>query len=62
MGEGITVFCHRRLVVVNLFFNKKDRSSHQYFITQGMGQSSMFLIPFALYIIKILVGENLGFG
>ena len=53
------VFCHRRLAVMNYF---KDRSSHQYFITQGMGQTSMFLIPFALYKIKILVGENLDFG
>ena len=25
------------------FFFLKDRSSFQYFITQGMGQSSMFL-------------------
>ena len=26
-------------------------ASLQYFITQGTGQSSMFLIPFALYVI-----------
>ena len=42
-GE-ILWFCHRRLAVVNLHFIKKDRSSQQYFITQGIGQSSMFLI------------------
>ena len=29
--------------VMILFFFLKDRSSLQYFITQGMGQSSMFL-------------------
>ena len=34
----------------------KDRSSLQYFITQGMGQSSMFL-TFALYVI---LGGGLG--
>ena len=35
------------------FFFLKDRSSLQYFITQGMGQSSMFrtFLPFALYVI-----------
>ena len=35
-------FCHRmrHAVMILLFF--KDRSSLQYFITQGMGQSSMF--------------------
>ena len=37
-------FCHRmRHAVIILFFYSKVRSSLQYFITQGMGQSSMFL-------------------
>ena len=37
-------FCHimRHTVMILLFFIK-DRSSLQYFITQGMGQSSIFL-------------------
>ena len=35
-------FCHKRHAVMILFF-LKDRSSLQYFITQGMSQSSMFL-------------------
>ena len=30
-------------VMILFFFIIKDRSSLQYFITQGMGQSSMFL-------------------
>ena len=34
-------FCHRKHAVMNLFL--KDRSTHQYFITQGIGPSSMFL-------------------
>ena len=44
-GGNIMVFCHRRHAVVNLFCFcfKKDKSSHQYFITQGMGRSSMYL-------------------
>ena len=41
-------FCHRRHVVMNLFF-LKDRSSLQYFITQGMGQSSMLLTICTIY-------------
>ena len=37
-------FCHiMRHAVMILFFFIKDRSSLQYFITQGMGQSSTFL-------------------
>ena len=37
-------FCHiMRHAVMILFFFIKDRSSLQYFITQGMGQSSIFL-------------------
>ena len=44
-------FCHRmRHAVIILFFFLKVRSSLQYFITQGMGQSSMFL-TFPLYVI-----------
>ena len=39
----------RGVWVVILFF-LKDRSSLQYFVTQWMGQSSMFL-PFTLYVI-----------
>ena len=30
-------------VMILFFFKGQDRSSLQYFITQGMGQSSMFL-------------------
>ena len=36
-------FCHRTWHAVMIFFFLKDRSSLQYFITQGMVQSSMFL-------------------
>ena len=37
-------FCHsRHAVMILFFFFLKDWSSFQYFITQGMGQSSMFL-------------------
>ena len=37
-------FCHIMWhAVMILLFYIKDRSSLQYFITQGMGQSSMFL-------------------
>ena len=36
-------FCHRMRHAVMILFFLKDRSSLQYFITQGMGQSSMFL-------------------
>ena len=35
-------FCHRMRHAVMILFFLKDRSSLQYFITQGMGQSSMF--------------------
>ena len=49
------VFCHRRHAVVNIF---KDRSSHQH---KGWVRV-LCSLPFALYIIKFLVGENLGFG
>ena len=44
--------------MVNL---KMDRSNHQYFITRD---GSEFYVPYLsqLCIIKILVGENLGFG
>ena len=41
-GTLDTGFCHRMWHAVMIFF-LKDRSSLQYFITQGMGQSSMFL-------------------
>ena len=54
------VFCHRRLKVVNLFefnFIKKGRSSHQYFITQRMGQSSMFLTFALVYNLNFSGGE-----
>ena len=39
-------FCHilRHAVMILFLFFIKDRSSLQYFITQGMGQSSIFLI------------------
>ena len=38
-------FCHimRHAVMILFLIFIKDRSSLQYFITQGMGQSSMFL-------------------
>ena len=38
-------FCHimRHAVMILFILFIKDRSSLQYFITQGMGQSSMFL-------------------
>ena len=39
-GGGIMVFAYRRHAVIILL---KDRSSLQYFITQVMGQISMFL-------------------
>ena len=40
---GDTGHCHRmRHAVMILFLFLKDRSSLQYFITQGMGHSSMF--------------------
>ena len=45
-GRGETEhygFCHRMQHAVMIIFFFKDRSSLQYFITQGMGQSSMFL-------------------
>ena len=35
-------FCHRMRHAVMILFFLKDRSSLQYFITHGMGQSSMF--------------------
>ena len=41
-GTLDTSFCHRMRHAVMIFV-LKDRSSLQYFITQGMGQSSMFL-------------------
>ena len=42
---GLYGFCHimRHAVMIFYFIIIKDRSSLQYFITQGMGQSSMFL-------------------
>ena len=56
MGVGDTGhygFCHImwHAVMIFFFFFLKDRSSLQYFITQGMGQTSIFLLPFALYVI-----------
>ena len=36
------VFCHRMRHAVMILFFLKDMSSLQYFVTQGMGQSSMF--------------------
>ena len=45
---GDIMVCHRRHAVIILLF-LKDRSSLQYFITQGMGQSSMFLTFRTLY-------------
>ena len=45
IGTGHFGFCHRmrHAVMILFFFFLKDRSSLQYFITQGIGQSSMFL-------------------
>ena len=45
MGTGHYGFCHImwHAVMILFFFFIKDRSSLQYFMTQGMGQSSMFL-------------------
>ena len=40
---GHYCFCHIMLNAVIILFFIKDRSSLHYFITQGMGQSSMFL-------------------
>ena len=48
-------FCHRMMI---LFF-LKDRSSLQYFITQGMGQSSMF---HSFHTICNLRGRTLALG
>ena len=46
-------FCHiMRHAVMILSFNIKDRSCLQYFIIQGMGQSSIFL-TFRIYIILV---------
>ena len=43
-GGGHYGFCHiMQHAVMILFFFLKDRSSLQYFITQGIGQSSIFL-------------------
>ena len=52
---------HRRLAVVTVssFFKlKTDRSIPQYFITQGMGQSSMFLTFRTIY--KNFSGREFG--
>ena len=44
MGDtGHYGFCHIMRHAVMILFFLKDRSSLQYFITQGMGQSSIFL-------------------
>ena len=42
MDTGHYDFCHRMRHAVMILFFLKDRSSLQYFITQGMGQSSVF--------------------
>ena len=44
-GMDTTVFCHimRHAVMIFKKIFIKDRSSLQYFITQGMGQGSMFV-------------------
>ena len=55
-GGGGYCACHRRLAVVN--FNKGQVKS---LIYKGW-VIVLCSLPFALYIIKILVGENLGFG
>ena len=46
-------FCHiLRHAVMILFFFIKDKSSLQYFITQGMGWVRVLCsLPFALYVI-----------
>ena len=50
----------QNVLLEGIIFNlKKDRSNHQYFIPQGMGQSSC-VSYFSHY--KILVGEELGCG
>ena len=51
------MFFPRKLAVVNL----KRIAQITQTSSLGMGQSSMFL-SFTLYIIKFLVGENMGFG
>ena len=43
-------------MILFFFFFLKDRSSLQYFITQGMGQS-LCSLPYALYVI---LGGGLG--
>ena len=48
-------FCHRRHAVMNL----KDRSSFQYFITQGMGQSFMLLM---FHTIRNFRGRTMALG
>ena len=52
MGEGRGLF----------FFFLKDRSSLQYFITQGMGQSSMFRIFRTIIILGGGLRLWLGWG
>ena len=55
-GGGHYGFCHSRHAVMNIL---NDRSSHQYFITQHKGWARVLhSLLFALYVIKILVGES----
>ena len=63
VGEGGHNGFYRRMhAVMNLlsflFLNILDRPSHQYFITQGMEQSSMFFTFHTVCKFR----ENLGFG
>ena len=49
---NIMVFCHGRHAVVNLLFLFfKDRSSHQCFITQGMGRGDSYE---SIYVFQVL--------
>ena len=53
------VLCHRRLAVVIFFLIKKrtgQSHQYQYFIPQGMGQCSMFLTFYTIYVTGF--GEN----
>ena len=49
-GGGHYGFCHTRHAVMIPSFFLKDRSSLQYIITQGMGQS-LCSLPYAHYVI-----------
>ena len=52
-GGGHYGYCHRRHAVIILFI-LKDRSSLQNFITQGMGQISMFLTFHTICNLRVM--------